>query len=84
MRVITSIRIVCGLLLITVPGVPAVAAAQLDSGNGLQASREVSNPPPAANSRPGAARPGSGRSQTAQAARRPAPASSASGKSTPR
>ncbi len=84
MRIITSIRTVCGLLLLAASAVPA-AAVQLDSGTGLQASREVASPPPAANSRAGATRAGSGanRSRTAQAARRPAPASSGSGKSTP-
>ena len=84
MRVITSIRTACCLPLLAVLAVPAVAA-QLDSGTGVQASREVATPPPTASSRSGAARPGSdaNRGRMAQAARRPAPASSGSGKNTP-
>ena len=55
MRVITTIRTACCLPLLAVLAVPA-AAVQLDSGTGLQASREVATPPPPANARPGAAR----------------------------
>ena len=83
MRVITIIRTACCLPLLAVLAGPAGAAVQLDSGTGVQASREVATPPPAANARPGAARPGANRGRMAQAARRPAPASSGSGKNTP-
>ncbi len=90
MRNITSVRMACCLpLLLAGLAVPAAAAVQLDSGTGLQASREVANPPPPANSRPGATRsgPAAGKSRMsqAQAARRntPASAGSGSGKNSP-
>ena len=50
MRVTPSIRAVCCLpLLVAALANPAMAALQLDSGTGLQASKEVSTPPPAKN-----------------------------------
>ncbi len=89
MRVITSRGMAwCLPLLVAAYAVPALAAAQLDSGTGLQASREVANPPPAASGQKGA-RAGSTRNRNrmsqAQAGRRnaPAAASGGSGNNTP-
>ena len=69
MRVITSLRTACCLVLLAVPA----GSAQLDNATGVQASREVGTvPPPAPASRPTArnrtaraARPGSSRSKAA-------------------
>ena len=48
MRITTSIRAACCLpFLVAALGPPAMAAVQLDSGTGVQASKEVSTPPPA-------------------------------------
>ncbi len=88
MRVITSMGTACCLsLLVAAAGAPAVAAAQLDSGTGLQASKEVASPPPAASGHAGVRAGSAGnrnRMSQAQAARRTAPVSSSGGsKNTP-
>lgn len=85
MRVIPSIRTVCCLsLMVAAPAVPAMAAAiQLDSGTGLQASKEVATPPPARGQSDAAVR--RSRKSEAQALRSGvgAPATNRSGKAAP-
>ncbi len=85
MRVITSIRAICCLpLMVTALAVPAVAAVQLDSGTGVQASKEVSTPPPARGQSAAAVR--RSRKSEAQALRAGvgAPANNRDSKTTPR
>ena len=86
MRVITSVRTACCLpLLTTALAAPAAASVQLDSGTGLQASREVANPPPADHGRSGANRPGTkaNRNRTTQASGAGARTPPSGGKNTP-